>query len=184
MLRQLPNALTFSRLVLALPLGWLILQEQYGWALAVGLMAGVTDALDGYTARKLGYFSQFGAALDPVADKTLVTITFLSLASVGLIPWWAALAIIARDLVIVAGALFYRWLIGPFEFGATGLSKFNMVVQIVFCVALLAAQFVGGIPDTWLLPMIIAVLVVALVSGVDYVVTWSRKAITNKRVQD
>ena len=46
MLRQLPNALTFSRLVLALPLGWLILQQQYGWALAVGLVAGVTDALD------------------------------------------------------------------------------------------------------------------------------------------
>ena len=181
MLRQLPNALTFSRLVLALPLGWLILQEEYGWALAVGLVAGITDALDGYTARKLGYFSRVGAALDPLADKTLVTITFLSLASVGLIPWYAAIAIIARDLVIVAGALCYHWLIGSFEFGASGLSKFNMAVQIVFCVTLLGAQLVGGIPDAWLLPMIAIVLVVALVSGADYVITWSRKAIATRR---
>lgn len=181
MLRQLPNALTLSRLVLALPLGILILREQYGWALAVGLAAGITDALDGYFARKLGYFSRFGAALDPVADKTLVTITFLCLASVSLIPWYVAIVIISRDLVIVAGALCYHWLIGPFEFAATRLSKFNMAVQVSFCVILLAAQLAGGIPPQVLPYLSGAVLAVAVVSGADYVFTWSRKAISNKR---
>ncbi len=180
MMRYLPNALTASRLVLALPLGWLILQGEYGWALGVGLIAGATDALDGYTARKLGYFSQLGAALDPLADKTLVTVTFLCMAAMQLIPWYVAIIIIARDLVIVTGALSYRLLIGPFTFGATPLSKFNMLVQISFCVVVLAAQLFDGIPPLWLSLMTTAVLVVAIVSGLDYVLTWSRKAMDER----
>lgn len=181
MLRQLPNTLTLTRLVLALPLGVLILREEFAWALAVGAAAGVTDALDGYTARKLGYFSRFGAAMDPLADKFLVMITFLSLASISLIPWYVAIVIIARDLVIVAGALCYHWLIGPFDFGATLLSKFNMAVQISFCVLLLSAQLVGGLPPQMLPYLNAVVLAVAIVSGADYVVSWSRRAINSKR---
>jgi cardiolipin synthase len=177
MMRYLPNVLTASRLVLALPLGWLILQGEYGWALGAGVIAGATDALDGYAARKLGHFSQFGAALDPLADKILVTVTFLCMAQMELIPWYVAITIIARDLVIVSGALAYRLLIGPFTFGATMLSKFNMLVQICFCVTLLAAQQFGGIDPTWLTIMTSIVLIVAVVSGVDYVFTWSRKAL-------
>lgn len=180
MMRYLPNVLTASRLVLALPLGWLILQGEYGWALAVGLVAGVTDALDGYTARKLGYFSQFGAALDPLADKTLVTVTFLCMAAMALIPWYVAITIIIRDLVIVGGALTYRLLIGPFPFGATRLSKFNMLVQISFCVLLLAAQLFSGIHPLWLTVMTTVVIIVAVASGLDYVLTWSRKALDER----
>jgi cardiolipin synthase len=180
MMRYLPNMLTASRLILALPLGWLILRGEYGWALGVGLVAGATDALDGYVARKLGHFSQFGAALDPLADKTLVTVTFLCMAEMGLIPWYVAFTIIARDLVIVGGALAYRLLIGPFTFGATALSKFNMLVQISFCVLLLAAQQFGGMDPAWLTVLTTAVLVVAVVSGLDYVMTWSRKALAER----
>ncbi len=181
MIRYLPNALTASRLVLALPLGWLILQGEYAWALGVGVVAGATDALDGYTARKLGYFSQLGAALDPLADKTLVTVSFLCMASMELIPWYVAITIIARDLVIVAGALSYRLLIGPFPFGATALSKFNMVVQICFCVAVLAAQLYTGIPPQWLMVATSIVIAVAIISGLDYVITWSRKAAAERK---
>ena len=180
MLRYLPNAITTLRLLLALPLGLLILRQQYELALAVGLVAGISDALDGFTARKLGYFSRFGAALDPVADKTLVTITFLCLAEVELIPWYVALTIISRDLVIVGGALCYHWLIGPFEFAATRLSKFNMAVQILFCVILLSAQLFNGISTEVLGIATTLVLAVAIVSGVDYVMTWSRKAVAEK----
>lgn len=180
MLRFLPNALTASRLVLALPLGWLILQGEYAWALGIGLVAGATDALDGYTARKLGYFSQLGAALDPVADKTLVTVAFLCLATAQLIPWYVAIAIITRDLLIVGGALCYRLFIGPFPFGATMLSKFNMLVQISFCIIVLAAELFNGIAQPWLTVLCILVVLVAFVSGADYVVTWSRKAVAER----
>ena len=181
MLRYLPNALTFLRLLLALPLGYLILNQQYALALVVGFLAGVTDALDGFAARKLGYYSQFGAALDPVADKTLVTIAVVCFASVGIIPWWVAITIIARDLVIVGGALCYRLLIGNFTFGATTLSKLNMAIQICFCVLLLAAQLYPEIPAKLIEGATYVVLAIALVSGLDYVVTWSRKALAEKR---
>lgn len=176
MLRYLPNALTFLRLLLALPLGYLILKQAYGLALVVGFVAGVTDALDGFAARKLGYLSQFGAALDPIADKTLVTIAVLCFASVGILPWWVAITIISRDLVIVGGALCYRLVIGSFTFGATTLSKLNMAIQICFCVLLLSSQLLQGIPVTLIAGATYVVLAIAIISGLDYVVTWSRKA--------
>lgn len=184
MLKYLPNALTLLRLLLAAPLGYLILQQQYGTALGIGLVAGITDALDGFAARKLGHLSRFGAALDPVADKTLVTVAFLCFAQVELIPWYVALTIIGRDLVIVTGALCYHLLIGQFEFAATRLSKFNMLVQICFCVILLCAQLFHGIDPIILQIATTAVLLIAIVSGFDYVRTWGHKALQNKNRGD
>lgn len=176
MLRYLPNALTTLRLLLALPLGLLILDHQYSLALGIGFFAGITDALDGFAARKLGYFSRLGAALDPIADKTLVTIAFLCLASVELIPWYVAIAIISRDVIIVSGALCYHFLVGHFEFAATRLSKLNMAVQIAFCVLVLTAQLFPAVPALALDLATVAVLAIAVISGMDYVLTWSRKA--------
>ncbi|QFU76582.1 CDP-alcohol phosphatidyltransferase family protein [Halioglobus maricola] len=177
MLRYLPNALTTLRLLLALPLGVLILREQYSSAVAMGLAAGLTDALDGFAARKLHAQSQLGAMLDPIADKTLVTATFLCLAQVGVIPWPVAMCIVGRDLVIVAGAACYRLFVGPFKFGARPLSKLNMVLQIGFCVLLLAAQITPVISPAVLLAGTWTVIVITLVSGVDYIQAWSRSAL-------
>ena len=177
MLRYLPNALTLLRLLLAVPLGILILREEYGLALGTGIIAGLTDALDGFFARRLGVFSRFGAALDPVADKTLVTVMFLCFASVGLIPWWLAITVIARDAIIVTGALCYQWLIGPLEFSPTGLSKANMFLQLAFCVLVLLVQLVPAIPDGMITGGGIVVLVIAVASGTDYVISWTRKAL-------
>lgn len=181
MLRYLPNGLTLSRLLLAAPLGLLVLLEQYQWALAVGLLAGLTDALDGLLARRLNARSRFGAALDPIADKVLVTVAFLSFAQGGLIPWYLALAVILRDLVIVSGAACYHWLVGPLEFAATPLSKMNMFVQICFCVLLLLAQIVAWVPPLAITLGSVTVLFIAGASGCDYVIKWSVRAITQRR---
>lgn len=180
MLSYLPNGVTLSRLLLAGPLGYFILSENYPWALGVALLAGITDALDGFLARRLNAFSRFGAALDPVADKVLVTVAFLSFAHTGLIPWYLALAVIIRDLVIVAGAACYRWLVGPFEFAASPLSKINMFVQICFCMLVLAAQVAPGIPPLVITAASAAVLFIAGASGFDYVMRWSIKAFDHR----
>lgn len=180
MLQYLPNALTFIRLLLALPLGLMILRQDYDLALGVGFLAGITDGLDGFLARRLNAFSRFGAALDPVADKVLITVSVLSFAHVGLIPWYVAITVITRDLIIVGGAICYHWLIGPFEFAATRLSKLNMLVQICFCVLVLAAEVVAGVPGLVIDVATIIVLVIAIASGLDYVVSWSIKAIQNR----
>lgn len=177
MLQYLPNALTFTRLLLAAPLGLLILRENYPWALAVGCMAGLSDALDGFFARRLQALSQFGAILDPVADKILITVAFLCFAQVELVPWYLAIAVIARDLVIVLGATCYYKFIGPFEFAATNLSKANMFIQISFCVLLLVSQIIPGIPPVVTLLGTAAVLFIAAASGFDYVMSWTIKAL-------
>ena len=176
MLQYLPNALTLSRLLLAGPLGYFILQEHYEWALGTGLVAGVTDALDGFFARRLGVHSRLGAALDPIADKVIVTVAFICFAHTGLIPWYVALVVIARDLVIVLGAACYHWLIGAFEFSATRLSKANMFIQISFCSLVLAAQVATWIPQGAITAGSAAVLFIAGASGADYVLKWSVKA--------
>ncbi len=176
MLKYLPNAITSLRLLLALPLGMLILQQDYAMALAVGLLAGITDALDGFAARRLGYFSRFGAALDPIADKLLILVTFACLAMVELVPIAVAAVVIGRDLVIVVGAICYRLLVGPIDFAATKLSKLNMLVQICFCVMLLAMQLLPPMPAYLLQGATVLLLAIAVISGSDYVLTWSRKA--------
>lgn len=184
MLRFLPNALTFARLLLAVPLGILILRQEFGMALGVACLAGLSDGLDGFLARRLNALSRFGAALDPIADKVLITVSFLAFAQVGLIPWYVALLVIARDLVIVGGAVCYHLLIGRFEFAASNLSKANMFIQTCFCLLVLIAQVVPGIPQAAIIAGVAAVLFIAAASGFDYVMTWTIKAIQSRGEQD
>lgn len=181
MLQYLPNCLTLSRLLLAVPLGMLILREDFAWALGTGLLAGITDALDGFFARRLNALSRFGAALDPIADKVLVTVAFLSFAQVELIPWYLAVAVIARDLIIVLGAICYYKLVGPIEFAASRLSKINMFVQISFCVLVLLAQVVPQVPALAITAGSAAVLFIAAASGFDYVMSWTIKAMQSRQ---
>jgi cardiolipin synthase (CMP-forming) len=181
MLHYLPNSLTVLRLLLAVPLGVLILREDYAWALGVGVLAGLSDALDGFTARHLGAFSRVGAVLDPIADKILIMVTFVCLAVVELVPWYLTLAVLTRDLVIVAGAACYHLFIGPFEFSATRLGKYNMFIQISFCVLVLLTKVVPDIPSTATLAGSMAVLFFAAASGFDYVMTWTLKAMQSRK---
>ena len=184
LLKYLPNALTISRLLLALPLGVLILRQEFHLALGVVLVAGITDALDGFAARRLQSFSRFGAALDPIADKVLVTVIFLSFARLELIPWYLALTVIIRDLAIVSGATCYHYLIGPFEFAATRLSKANMFVQICFCLLLLLAQILPAVPPEAIIAGTAVVMFIAVTSGMDYVLTWAIKAFQARKERD
>lgn len=180
MLALLPNALTLLRLLLALPVGYLIVQGQFGAALLVGLLAGVTDALDGLLARRLDAQSRFGAALDPAADKILITTAFLSMAHVGLVPWPVAIVVVLRDLVIVLGAGCYQLLIGELELQPTGLSKSNMFIQVGYCLLVLVAALLPGVPHYLLQAAALLVLAVAVASGLDYVISWTRRALANR----
>jgi cardiolipin synthase len=181
MLHYLPNCLTFSRLLLALPLGVLILHENYNWALGIGILAGLTDAFDGFFARRFNALSRFGATLDPIADKILITVSFLCLAQVTLIPWYLAIAVITRDIIIIAGAACYYKFIGPFEFSATTLSKINMLVQVAFCTLVLLSQVIPGIPPEAIIVATAAVLFIAAASGFDYIMSWTIKAIQSRQ---
>lgn len=107
-LRQLPNALTLLRLALVPPIAVLILLGHTWPALALFVVAGFSDALDGLLARRFGWQSRLGIVLDPIADKLLLTVVFVCLAIVGLIPVWLTVVVIVRDVLIVLGALGQR----------------------------------------------------------------------------
>ena len=181
---NVPNFFTILRIV-SIPLLIILLSyDQTLGAFIVFVFAAVTDALDGFFARCFKQKTTVGAYLDPIADKVLITVSFLCMAQVELIPWYLAIAVIARDLIIVAGALCYHFLIGPFEFAATNLSKANMCVQIAFCVLVLTAQVVPQIPGMAITVGSALVLFIAASSGFDYVMSWTIKAIRTRREQE
>src|SRR5262249_17222238 len=108
LLRQIPNVITVVRVLLVIPTTWYLIEAEYQYALVLMAVAGASDAVDGWLARRFGWVTRFGAALDPMADKILVGVLFIALTLQGRLPLWVAGIAIGRDLVIVGGAAAYR----------------------------------------------------------------------------
>ena len=164
------------RVLLVPVLVYLLFRGDSAAALWVFLIAGVSDALDGFIARVFHQRTRFGAILDPIADKLLIVATVLALAWIELLPFWLSAIIIARDLVIVAGALSYRLLIGPFEMAPSLPGKICTFSQIALLLMVLLdiADYLDF--SAWLQPAYWTVALVSIASGLHYVVVWSRKA--------
>lgn len=181
MLSQLPNVITILRILLVMPTAWLLLETRYSEALVLMAVAGASDALDGWMARRFGWMSRFGAAMDPVADKLLVAATFIIFTVQGYIPIWVASIVIGRDAIIMGGAGAYRLFFEPIEFAPTLISKANTAMQIVMLLMLLLGlcgfRTVSDLALTLVDPWCFYFLaVLGLVSGIDYVITWSQRA--------
>jgi cardiolipin synthase len=181
--RHLPNALTALRMLLVVPLAWLIQDRHYDAALLVAACAGATDALDGLLAKHYGWQSWLGGVLDPLADKLMLLACFLSLSLIGAQPMWLAWLVIGRDVVIVAGAATYHFLVGRLSAEPSQLSKVTTVIQIVYVLAQLVHL------TSWVdVPLLTSALMWATVlctiaSGMQYVAVWSRKAQRELRAQ-
>lgn len=180
-MRHLPNLVTLLRLGLVPVVAVTIANGAFAAALAAFLLAAVSDFADGWIARRFGLTSRLGALLDPVADKLSMFVATVALAWHGLVPPWLAIAIVARDVVIVAGAAAYRLVRGELDIAPTRLSKLNTVVEFaVLLVALLAGA--GWIArGEWLPPLFVLTLATVVASGAQYVWLWSRKAAAARR---
>ena len=97
----LPNALSALRLVLVPVFFWLVLTRRDGWALAVLMISGVTDYLDGVLARRFNQVSRLGQLLDPAADRLYILATLVGLAWRDVVPWWLLVVIVGRDVLLV-----------------------------------------------------------------------------------
>jgi len=104
----LPNAITVARIGLIVVFGVLLVRSVDGWAITVLSVAGASDFLDGYLARRLGQTSALGRVLDPAADRLLTVVVVLGLAWRDIIPWWLVALLLARDLVMGAALLWWR----------------------------------------------------------------------------
>lgn len=173
---NLANALTSVRALLAPVLVWLLVGGRYEYALWAFLAAGLSDALDGFVARRLNQFTRFGAILDPVADKLVIVSCVVTLAALDLLPVWLAWVIGARDLVIVAGALSFRLRFGRLEMAPLLAGKLNTLIQIslILLVLLQAAAWLDV--SAWLPAAHAATALAAMVSGAQYVAVWGLKA--------
>jgi len=172
----IPNAISLVRIALVLPILMLILQGQHAWALALFFFAGFSDGLDGYLAVRFNWQTRLGGLLDPVADKLLVAGLFITLAWVGLIPVWLATVVILRDVVIFGGAVAYNFLIEPVQGEPSRISKLNTALELMFLFFVLSHAGFGW-PDPIALTVLGAsILVTVVISGADYVWSWSRRA--------
>lgn len=175
-LHHLPNLISALRIVLVLPLAWFLLQHDFDIALLLVFIAGVSDALDGFLAKHYGWTSALGSVLDPLADKLLLVVTFLSLGYLALVPAWLVVAVLARDIVIVTGGVAYYVSIGRFDMAPTLVSKLNTLMQLVLAFGVILAQ-VFDFPRMWMIEIgVWIVLATTLLSGIDYVWTWGRSA--------
>lgn len=174
--RDIPNLLSVLRIVIVIPTVLALLDEQYQVALLMLMVAGLSDALDGYLAKRNRWESRLGSVLDPVADKSLLVSCYLALGWLGHIPIWLVAAVIARDVIIVLGAFAYYWLIGRYEMAPTLASKVNTFAQILYGVAVVATLAIG-FPDGELIQWLaLVVLATTALSGLDYVWTWGVRA--------
>jgi cardiolipin synthase len=175
--RHLPNALTSLRMLLVAPLAWLILARHYDVALVIAAIAGLTDALDGFLAKRYDWQSWLGGILDPIADKLMLVACFVSLGLIGAHPEWLTWLVVGRDAVIVAGAVAYHNLIGRITAQPTLFSKFTTCIQITYVLAQLVNLSTWfSLPRAWLLALIWLTAVCTAASGAQYVVVWSVKA--------
>jgi len=166
---NLPNLLTLLRIILTPLIIILLIRKQYVEAFSVFSIAGITDALDGLLARYLKQRTQIGAILDPIADKFLVTSTFVMLTISGTFPDWLAVVVISRDIIIVAGVLVLFLYQGHVDIKPTYLSKATTFCQITALVtAMLAMAFDFRFEQTALIILVYLTAMVTISSGLHY----------------
>lgn len=179
-LRALPNIISGLRMLLVIPIVWSLQEEQYATALLLFFVAGMSDALDGFLAKRFGWTSRLGSILDPLADKALLVSCYLVLGWQGWLPLWLVIAVLVRDLVIVLGALAYHYVVGAVEMAPSLASKANTVLQIVLVLMVIASLGVMSIPAQWVNAIIYLTAAATVLSGIDYVWTWSRLALRGR----
>lgn len=171
-LRAAPNLLTFLRLCLVPFLVLVILQDHYRIAFGIFLLAGLTDALDGYLARRLNQITTLGHYLDPVADKLLLSTLFLALHHEGLISRAVTVLVFGRDLGIVTVSAILFATVGMRSFPPSIFGKINTLVQIIAVTTVLLGRFYNPFPISFLrMWSLRATVLFTVLSGFHY--AWS-----------
>lgn len=153
---------------------WLMLAGEIKSAFVLFVIAGISDAVDGFLAKRYGWVTELGAYLDPLADKLLIVCIFLALGFRGELPAWLVIAVVTRDALIVMGILLAWLLENPVRIKPLAVSKANTFAQLVLASLVLADQgFVLGLETAkWVLVWLVGLLTVA--SLATYMWAWIR----------
>lgn len=173
----LPTAITFGRLLLVPVSVYLILLDAFMLAFWVFVIAGISDAVDGWLAKRFPPVAPIGAYLDPLADKALLVAVTVALATVDALPMWLVTLIVSRDVLIVGGALLYNALTNGLRMQPLAVSKLNTLAQVVLVGFVLADLGLGLMAPMVTTVLVWAVAATTVASGAAYVWTWSRYAL-------
>lgn len=166
-------------MLLAIPVALLLARAQYLLTFVVFGFAAFTDALDGALAKRFGWTSELGKMLDPLGDKLLLMTVFITLTVLGHVPPWLAVTAVGRDVLITSGAIVYRVWLGPILGSRpTTVSKINTLCQIIYLLAVMESAALGLLPVPLATSLGALVFMTTVISGLDYVLTYSRRAQT------
>lgn len=171
---NLPNIITTGRIVLVPLVVWAIISGQMQLAFWLFVGAAISDAVDGFLAKRLGAVSDFGAYLDPLADKVLLVSIYITLGIADLLPRWLVILVVSRDVMIV-GAVLLAWVVGkPLTIQPFIVSKLNTIAQVVFATLVLAASGFGFDLGPTRDVALVAVAVLTGLSAAAYLAAWTR----------
>lgn len=177
LMRQIPNILTVTRLVLIIPFLLCLANRQYANSFYIFAIAGITDGFDGWLARTFKWQSKFGSFIDPLADKLLISVSFISLAILGSLPLWLVILVFARDATICLGIIaWYLLLQKDLEFHPTWISKVNTVLQLILITCCLFDLAFYKFSSVLIEILVILTATTTALSYIDYVWTWGQKA--------
>ena len=174
---SLPNFLSVMRILMVIPCVWWLGHHQDAATLVVFVAAAVTDAADGGLAKRFGWTSRLGSLLDPIAVKILLGGMIVTLGIQGRVPLWWAVGVVMRDVIIVSGALAYRYWVGYLEGRPSVVSKINTFLQVVSVMCLIAPSVFNDVLDPRIIDVVLAMtFLTTVVSGLDYVLSTLKRA--------
>ena len=172
---NLPNLITFARLLSVPVVVYLIIQSAHLAAFIIFVIAGVSDALDGYLAKQTNQTTQLGAILDPMADKTLLVGVYITLGLQGNLPNWLVFLVVFRDLLIIGGILILFVVRLEAKMRPLPISKINTATQLALAAIVLAKLGLNFQIEGLVQTAIYVVATTTVISGASYMVSWTRQ---------
>jgi cardiolipin synthase len=170
----IPNFITIARLLSVPLIVWLMIADRFLEATILFILAGISDAADGFLAKRFNASSELGAYLDPVADKALLVSAFATLGFKGALPAWLVVLVVSRDLFIIGGILLSYLLASPMRMRPLWVSKVNTVAQIVLLILVLCDESGAAIFTPFLAATVLAVAGLTIASAAAYLIEWVR----------
>lgn len=171
---SLPNLITIARILIVPVVIFLINSGQMSYAFVLFILAGLSDGVDGFIAKRFDQATKLGAYLDPVADKILLVSIYLTLGQLGHLPGWLVILVVSRDLLIV-GAFLLAWIMGlNIKVAPLMVSKANTTAQIMLAGLILANLGYDLHLSVITSICLYAVVVLTVLSGIAYLVEWMR----------
>ena len=169
---NIPNALTLARIILVPLIVWLIITHEFTAAFVLFLLAGLSDAVDGYLAKRFGWQTELGAYLDPIADKALLVSIYMTLGLANHLPVWLVIAVVSRDILII-GAFILSWILSrPVTVSPLLVSKANTLAQLVLASLVLAELGLGLALEPFVAVFIGVTGVLTILSAAVYFWVW------------